>query len=383
MNCPVCGSEHVHLLHWTPELPMSIMAVTSDPVKSVELPTSSMKIFSCDCCTHVYNAAFDPAMLTYSHGGCKMFNNGTAWQQHIKDLQEYINNKNYHLVVEIGAGDGEFLKGVKTKTLAYEPSEESELCKAAGLNTIKDYFAPGYVAHYAPGALFVMRHVMEHLQYPSDFIEQLTRNAYGITDMIIEVPNIVNALKDQRIEDWVYEHAQHFTPTSLKRLFLRCGWAVYRCETKYNNEIIVLHAKFKPSKFDLLINNYVANFKMFNQVNLDDAATEIRSMVNAGKEVVYWGGTGKSTLCLHQISPKYMQRRVVDSDIAKVGLCVPGLSTRIEHADRLINKPADIIIITTSWRAHDIVEEIKRKGIKCEKALVYKQGKLQEVYSGQ
>jgi hypothetical protein len=310
-----------------------------------------------------------------------MFNNGSLWQEHIKSLQRYIDSKRFPQVVEIGAGEGAFLAGITTKDkFAYEPSTEADLCEAAGLNVVRDYFHPSNVKLHPEGTLYVMRHVMEHLQWPSAFVESMTREAYGNIDMIVEVPNIVNAIRDQRIEDWVYEHAHHFTPNSLKRLFIRNGWRINRCETVYNNEVVFLHAEYRQTTADKAISSYVENFSNIREA-LCVAANELKELSET-KSVAFWGGTGKSTMSIHQLGSK-SKFRVVDSDLMKVGLCVPGLAVKIEHADALLRDPVDVIVITTSWRAADILGEIQRKGIRYEKILMYKRGKLVEVSSGQ
>lgn len=381
MICPVCLSVHTIALYNTPPLPLSIMSVTGNPEESVNDPRASMSIRACLCCSHIYNGSFDPDFVSYSHGGCKMFNNGSIWQEHIKSLQAYINSKSFTQVVEIGAGDGSFLSGITTKDkFAYEPSTESALCESAGLSVIRDYFQPTHVKLHPEGTLYVMRHVMEHLTRPSAFVETMTRAACGNIDMIVEVPNIVNALRDKRIEDWVYEHAHHFTPTSLKRLFIRNGWRINRCETVYNNEVVVLHAEHRPTAADKAISGYIEDFRDIRK-SLSDAANELR-MLSETKSVAFWGGTGKSTMSIHQLGSE-AKFRVVDSDVLKVGLCVPGLAVTIEHANSLIDNPVDVIVISTSWRAADILGEIQRKGIRYEKILMYKRGKLVEVSSGQ
>lgn len=380
MICPVCGSASTSAIYTTPKLPLSIMSVTSNPEESLHARKASMSIRACHSCLHVYNGSFDPDFVSYSHGGCKMFNNGTLWQQYITSLQGYIDSKHFPKIVEIGAGDGAFLAGLTTENkLAYEPSSEADLCYDAGLNVIKDYFQPDNVLDHPVGTLYLMRHVMEHLESPSEFVEELTNNCPGKVDMIVEVPNIVNALRDKRIEDWVYEHAQHFTPTSLKRLFIRSGWRVVRCETAYNNEIILIHVEYVRSPAEEMVRGYAKTFGNIRE-SVNIAANELRELTR-NKEVAFWGGTGKSTLSIHTLGSKCFKFRVVDSDPVKVGLCVPGMYKKIEHADSLLDTPADIIVITTSWRASDILAEIKRKGISCEKVLMYKQGKLQEATS--
>lgn len=376
--CPVCGATMVSPLHNTPLLPISIMQATTNVAESLSVERRRSELFSCDLCRHVFNAVVED--LEYSGKGCRMYNNGALWQQHISDLQAYINKQRYDSVIEVGPGDGLFLQGIDVeKTTVFEPSDDVYKCEQLGYTTIKDYFDGMYVPCYGK-TLVLMRHVLEHFQYPADMVERLTYTCRDREiEIIIEVPCISNAVQHFRLEDWTYEHAQHFTPQSLKRLFHRFGWSVVRCETKYNNEIIVLHAKLIPTTADLVLDKAFHNFARSHESNIRAARQRLARMSAEGKAIAYWGGLGKSALMLHQLCPDLENAQVFDSDPEKMGLCVPGAPCKIQYAAALETLGADVIVITTAWRAPDILREIKRRGIKCDMILVYLDGKLTEL----
>lgn len=378
VSCPVCGATLITPLYKTPPLPISIMQATiyADRSKSVERRCSDL--YHCDLCRHVFNAVVED--LEYSGKGCRMYNNGVLWKEHITDLQKYINSQRFDSVVEVGPGDGEFLKAIDVeKTTVFEPSDDVYKCEQLGYTTIKDYFDGLYVPCFGK-TLVLMRHVLEHFQYPADMVERLTYTCRDrAVEIVIEVPCVSNAIQHYRLEDWTYEHAQHFTPQSLKRLFVRFGWFVVRCETKYNNEVIVLHAKLNPTTADTVLDRAFHNFARSNASNIRAARQLLARMEADGKRVVYWGGLGKSALLLHQLCPDLDNAQVFDSDPEKTGLCVPGAACKIRYAADLESLYADAIVITTAWRAQDILREIKRRWIKCGVILVYLDGKLTEL----
>lgn len=379
IQCPVCMSINTDRLATTAPLPISIMQASDDPLVSQALTRKKMNLRRCGNCQHVFNNAFEPSLVDYEHQGCRMFNNGQGWQYHIRDLQDYISLQFYDTIVEIGPGDGEFLAGVKAgKKIVYEPSDDAAACEAKGFETHRSYFTDITPLHEGPKTLYLMRHALEHFEYPADFLELFTArwHAEYPVDMIVEVPCVHNALTNLRVEDWVYEHPQHFTFPSLSRLFTRCGWHTKRIETKYGSEILVLHAQYKPSAAGRALNLAQDKFSLRYTSGLEDANKQLCDYIAEGKTIAYWGGLGKSSMFLHQIGICPML--VVDSDERKVGLCVPGLSDKIHHRSLLESYPVDIIVITTSWRADDIVAEIKRHEIRYEKILVYKRGRLVE-----
>lgn len=384
MTCPICFSKSVETLLNTPKLPVSIMDVTSNPEQSVKSHRARARYMYCQNCAHVFNATFQSDLVDYEAASCRMFNNGAAWQQHIQDLQAYISRQGYDRIIEIGAGDGQFLAGVNCEfKLAYEPSEDWKKCETLGIRVVDDYFDPDIDSPLFPedNNLYLMRHVLEHIENPREFIEKIIQGCPNNFSMIVEVPCIVPALVNRRIEDWVYEHVQHFTPTSLKRLFTSLGCQIIRCETKYNNEIIVLHAKRVRGDATDMVMKYCDEFSATYDDSIDAAQKQIEGYLNSGKRVAYWGGIGKSAMFLHQVGVAPM--RVVDSDERKAGLCVPGMEAKIEHCTSLLEFPVDVIVITTAWRADDITAEIIRRGIKCEKVLAYRKGILTEMNLGQ
>lgn len=387
MSCPVCYSTHTEVLLETPFLPVSIMDATSDPAASKQMKRAKSRYRYCKTCTHVFNATFLPKLVDYENEGCRMFNNGEAWQRHIRDLQDYISQRGYDRVVEIGAGDGSFLAGVKCEQkVAYEPSSDWLKCEnQGGIEVIHDYFTPALdgevCCEYGKRTLFLMRHVLEHIQFPRDFIEGIVMASEHGFEIIVEVPCIVPALTNLRIEDWVYEHVQHFTHESLKRLFTSIGCQIIRCETKYNNEIVVIHAARYPGKTPDLLTELCEDYATHYDENILTARGKLEALIRDGKKIAYWGGIGKSAMFLHQVAVE--PERVVDSDGRKTGLCVPGLGVQLEHCTSLLDRPVDIIVITTAWRADDIAAEIVRRGIKCEQVLAYRKGTLTEIPLGQ
>jgi hypothetical protein len=368
----------------TPYLPVSIMSATPDKRESLRAAKAVSQYRYCNTCTHVYNAVFDDRLVDYTRTGCRMFNNGASWVRHIEDLQNYISGHDYPRIVEIGPGDGSFLSGVSCgEKVVFEPSADALKCTEMGFTVTVDYFNPAIdVAPFSDkSTLFLMRHVLEHIETPRRFVEDITREwVGGPVDMIVEVPNITNALTHTRIEDWVYEHCQHFTPSSLKRLFTSLGWTIKRLETKYNNEVIVLHARYLEDRFEKYTKDACAAFSKSYAAGVFVAREKLAKLIGSGKSIAYWGGIGKSAMFLHQIAVPPM--RVVDSDGKKTGLCVPGLDVQIEHCTSLLDRPVDVIVVTTAWRASDIAAEITRRGIQCESLLMFKQGELVEVPIG-
>jgi len=102
-----------------------------------------------------------------------------------------------------------------------------------------------------------------------------------------------------------------------------------------------------------------------------------------GCSVAFWGAASKGAAFLNAFDVTADRFAVVvDSDQHKVGGYVPGTCQEIRSPDYLREHPVDIVVITTRWRAKDIAEEIKRRGIACDAIWVLEGERLQP-YAGE
>lgn len=356
MNCPVCNSPHLDSLVNLGQMPLSVLGLESDPKKSIEGKVHPIDIFTCRNCSHVFNNAYDSTFAQPFVGGCTMYNSGGPWSIHMERIARYVDcAADGGKVIEIGAGNGEFAKMCNTKDyVAYEPTDDAQECKRS-VTTYQEYFRPEFNMKGDAPDVIVMRHVLEHYAKPGEFLQELSDNSrrHKLNPyLIIEVPNVQNALRDLRIEDWVYEHPQHFTPNSMHTLARMHGWAVDDMFTSYNDEVLIARllpfggelGKGRSYMFDGLL-------RVIQQVR-----AELMAMDTLRPDsVVLWGGAGKGATLINLLN---LDLTVVDSDKRKWGKYVPGTDLMIvEPAVLKLLKP-DLVVVTTSWRVKDIVEEI-------------------------
>lgn len=362
MKCPVCRSTSTYTFYYVGKRPLSVSALQPTAHQSVNLPSYPIDMAVCDVCTHVFNAAFDPSVDQYSGDGCTMYNAGEAWAAHVDRVVEYAEQIPRGRVVEIGAGDGEFLARLSGPKIAYEPSSDAEKIDAKGIECIQRYYIPGQ-GPINDGDLIIMRHVLEHIHQPAEFLDAVAtsyRDSGFTADMLIEVPCCEKAIKQCRVEDWTYEHPNHFTQASLRALFMLTGLEVVRLVTTYDSEVLLAHVRIRSTYH---ASGVITSFQGVRHIK-----------TSLPEYVIFWGGAGKSTMILHEYAVE--SDRVVDSDERKWGKYVPGLSLKIESPD--IIKEYSHVIITTNWREKDILADMRRRGLKPAKVYTIKNGELHE-----
>lgn len=383
MICPACQSSNTEQLFDVGLHPMSLVDLQHDRCKSRFLKRHSIRLHICKFCSHVFNVDFDPSVVTYSQEGCRMYNQGEGWQEHVKFVRSMVENlEEADCIIEIGAGDCEFLASINTEAIkvAVDPCEAVERAEEFGIVYHREYFDPSrHLPSDSKAAVIMMRHLLEHMENPREFIEGIVEHAKRNVQtvcLMIEVPCCENALKNGRIEDWTYEHPQNFTLQSMRRLLRNCGMEQFSVMKSYGGEVLVVQAFVVPDR-DKGVEDIIDRYRKIH-IGLCRAGDHLRR--NSDK-VAYWGGAGKSAMFLRKFGVPD-DAIVVDSHEEKFGFFVPGTSIMIRSPEYLKCNPVEDIIVTTSWRADDIRDDIKRRNISCNRILKFENGDLVEVPLG-
>ena len=352
MKCPVCNASRTYRVVDLGCLPLSVLALPDRPdAYASRFPVA---IRQCTHCGHAFNAQYSEWFDQCRTGGCTMYNSGSEWASHMQDVAWVVKDLCRELdgaIVEIGAGRGEFASLFHGwNYIAYEPSDDAAEC-ATHCVTRKRYFDWTSMKDDHPDAI-LLRHVLEHFAQPREFLEELALEAHqnSLTPyMVIEVPNIQPAFEAGRLEDWVYEHAQHFTPDSLRTVLDLSGWHTTEVETLYNDEVILAIAS-------------LSDIKCPKTNRIFEAHENLKRTGVSLKCPVFWGGAGKCANTLNMLAIEGPVI-VVDSDSRKWGCFVPGTDYEIQTPEILKSLKPKEIIVTTTWRTADIAEQIRALGI--------------------
>jgi hypothetical protein len=387
--CPICYSTKLDLLVDLGLQPTSLVELCDNAASSCRLPQHSIEMWICRNCTHVHNIHFEPSKLVYEGSGCRMYNNGTLWQEHVAEVYDML-PQNMDVIVEVGAGDCSFLARIdsEAKKVAIDPCDAVEAGREHDIHVIRDTFYPEKHLQLKSGpTLVVMRHLLEHLEDPRSMLQRVAARAkdrHALTWIYIEVPNCENALEHGRLEDWTYEHPHHFTVKSMETLLESCGISNYFVSRMYGDEVLSVMAMVsvnpfphKPNEDDEKMKATITRF--FNARRaIQEVSNRIYEKIH---QVALWGGAGKSAMLINLLNLPHTTV-VVDSHDAKWGLYVPGTSIKIRSPETLKQCPTPIVIATTAWRADDIRAEILERKILVSSLWKIEDGILVEVPLG-
>ena len=166
----------------------------------------------------VYNAAINPDMLVYDANYNNEQGLSPSFNRHLLQVADLIDKVlGRHELVEVGCGKGRFLEMLLDRCVditGFDPAYVGN-----NPRVIKKNFDPSIIT--TPAKAFILRHVLEHIPSPYEFLCQL-RDANGGCGLIyIEVPCFDWILRNRAWFDIFYEHVSYFRLRDFDRMFGR------------------------------------------------------------------------------------------------------------------------------------------------------------------
>lgn len=346
----------------------------------------------CPVCTHVWNHAFAPDCIPYQENPNRMFNGGGIWTDHLAKTRDliiaYVPNE--PVIIDIGCGEGHFVRGVgralknNGRFLGFDLNASKET--GSGIEFNRRYFDPLEDMPAFHPDVVVLRHVLEHMLEPREFVEQLAWGAQNLRRpclLFVEVPCIDKVFKTKRLADFFYEHVQHFSTKSFEQLMSRVG-KIKHLGHGYGEEVVFALVELSVPNNIAEQAQVSARFEQQTWVSRRVIKQQLRELKDIGKTVAIWGGTGKAAAFMQYFLVDADDfPLVVDSDESKTGSYVPGQGQEIVGVEKLMAVDLHTVIIPSQWRARDIVEEMAALNITPEQILIEHDGRLIDFYQNE
>jgi len=118
--CPACGHQvAVSFLDSDPQ-PLATGGWPASAEAAMAMPRLPLDFVRCLDCGHIFNRAFDYALIPYSAKPYRMFNSGVHWSEFMAGVMERLTGflPKEPTVIEIGHGDGGFLASLAAQARA-------------------------------------------------------------------------------------------------------------------------------------------------------------------------------------------------------------------------------------------------------------------------
>jgi hypothetical protein len=281
----------------------------------------------------IYNDLFDSELIQYDSNYNNEQGISPFFRQHLSQVKEILlRNLGNKDLVEVGCGKGRFLEILLAdgfEITGFDPTYEGN-----NPRVVKEYFKPGVLK---PSRGLVLRHVLEHVPNPYNFLSDL-RDANGGSGLIyIEVPCFDWICNNRAWFDVFYEHVNYFRMTDFFKMFSRIQSSGKLFGDQYLYVVADLKSLTKPT--------YQRKDAILFPDNFLESLFSSEQVTNTGNGIA-WGGASKGVIfsLLRERIGKPI-RAVVDVNPAKQEKFLPVTGLKVLSVEEVISQfPVDTMV---------------------------------------
>ena len=385
-DCPVCGGAETRPFFALRGVPVHCNRLHPTRAQALAAPTGDLRLHFCGGCGHVFNAAFDPALVSYAPDYENSLHFSASFDAYARGLaMDLIERHDCRgkQVVEIGCGQGDFLRLLcdlgGNRGLGFDPSHRPAPGAAAGNPTI---VAEHFTAQNGSCAadLVCCRHVLEHIAAPLPFLRELRRalDRHAGPLVFFEVPNAAFTLYELGVWDLIYEHCGYFGSHSLSHAFRAASFEVLRVGDAFGKQFLTIEAvpgaafaspapapaTALPGELHRAVEDFAARFRE----RVDHWNARLGGpggdAASAPRRPVVWGAGSKGVSFLNATIAGSRVQYVVDINPRKHGKFVAGAGQQIVPAELLRDYRPDLVIVMNPAYGDEIRARLESLGVR-------------------
>ena len=373
-----------------PQIPVHVCVLWPDEASAQGAPRGDIELVYDPDSGVIDNAVFDEALLGYGETYENSLGFSEFFQGYLQGFAEDLIERHGlrgKRVIEVGCGDGDFLKLLVQKGAAsavgfdpsYTPGSPTEL-EDGKVQVHVEMFPPAGQEQRWDADMLVCRQVLEHVPDPLDFLRTIRSGlpTDRPTSVVFEVPNVFPTLDDLTTWDVIYEHKTYFSIGSLAHLMAKAGFAVTFAEETYEGVFITVEGTTDPNAVDRS-QEFDDRERLVQSVNSFDTkwkarlaawTAELERRHAAGEKVVIWGSGARGVNFLNLADPGHTVEVTVDINPRKLGLHVAGTGQRISEPKELIDYQPDLVIVMNGVYKDEIERSLHDMGLHPEVRVV-------------
>lgn len=188
----------------------------SSRAEALAAPSASLELIQ-DETGLVFNRCFDPALAIYDDSYQNDQGYSLQFQEHLDEVSDlcckYLASKD-NLVVDVGCGKGGFVELLRRKGV--EAVGYDNAYQGSSPYIRKSFFN---IDSHEKGDLLTLRHVLEHISSPWQFLDGIAAANGSQGLLYIEVPDLEWILESRAYFDLFHEHVNYFRADDFSRRF--------------------------------------------------------------------------------------------------------------------------------------------------------------------
>ena len=211
----------------------------------------------CRDCLFSFNGAWDQSLMDYQVEYEASRSTSGYFNEYLVGVADDVNkifDVSGKTVVEIGCGDGQFLKTLREKNkfagYGFDPSLTApSVDKKADLKFIRGYFKYDSIA--SPPDIIILRHILEHQDNPKSFFDSILAGSPAAREIniYIEIPAWEWIVDNNFIFVFSYEHCSYHSQYSLARIMESYGFHPLKIAYSFDNEYLQYFGVNKKTNF--------------------------------------------------------------------------------------------------------------------------------------
>lgn len=275
----------------------------------------------------IFNRQFDESKVQYDKDYHNEQGLSQAFSQHLQHVAgRIVNAMGKKSIVEIGCGKGHFLDMLSemgVEITGFDPTYSGENPKIRA-----EYFTQDTPISCQG---IILRHVLEHIKNPADFLRFLKKAAPENCKIYIEVPAFEWIMANNAWYDIFYEHVNYFRLDDFRRLFSHLIEGGY----VFNDQYIYVIANLSDLHNGIEVEEHDFTFSL----PIDQLIAE---KVDPTKKIILWGGASKGVIFAMNLAWKGIAvDHVIDINPQKQHRFLAATGIKIESPEEVLPQLAD------------------------------------------
>jgi 2-polyprenyl-3-methyl-5-hydroxy-6-metoxy-1,4-benzoquinol methylase len=289
----------------------------------------------------ISNVLFDASLVKYDENYDNEQSNSKMFLSHLSDvyniLKPFITGKK---IIEVGCGKGHFLNLIREKghdVYGCDPTYEG-----SNKRIIKKFFSKDIELK---GDVIILRHVLEHIKNPIEFLIEIAEANDNKGLVFIEVPDFTWIIENQVYFDIFYEHVNYFQPDNFLQIFKN----IHKQGVFFNEQYQYVVADLSS----INIPPYNVKNEITKQISINSLNTLVETLKSYEDSKIYiWGAGSKGVISAIYLEKLGVQiTNMIDINPMKQGkyIALTGLKVISVDAFNKQNCNATILIANPNY----------------------------------
>ncbi|MFZ1530376.1 MAG: NAD-dependent epimerase/dehydratase family protein [Ferruginibacter sp.] len=352
IESPLTRKPNARIIYEQKSVPLIQNRVFPTPAEARKTTCMDVTLAQCSDTGFVFSAYFNELAIDYDIHYQNEQSHSAYFQKHLEGVIEIMQDNNClgEKVIEIGCGKAYFLEMLAARGVditGFDPTYEGNSDKV-----VKDFFTEKYSDINAD--FIILRHTLEHISLPFDFIKSVAKANNYRGQIYIEVPTFDWIIDNNAVEDIFYEHCNYFTLETLQMFFSKSTGGHF-----FNGQYIYVIANLADVKTDIGKRNFTPY-----EIQFQEKMSAYEKLINE-ENVAIWGAGAKGSTFLNLLDKNADKiSYVIDINPRKQNMYIGGTGHPVYAPGVLAQNPVNTIIIMNRNYAKEIAASVANKQIK-------------------